>query len=679
MKENKEKSKKSKHRVNRFIILLVFILTLIASVFAIYNIFLLESIEDLIRYVVMGVFIIIDLLLILRIRRIWRGRVKKESKHVFLILFMIFYMLINLAIGGVIFYLYGTVSGINKKWVTYSSSLVVMGDNEATKINDIKDYNIGILDDKKSPEGYIIPQEVIKKHHLKENNKIKQYDTYTEMLSGLYNGDLDAIFLSSDYVSLYSSIEEYAHINNDTRVILKQEKKMLKSSTSKRETGSTGKSVKEPFTILLMGIDSTDEGLAKNAVANGDSLVLVTFNPKTLNATMLSIPRDSYVPISCFTGKYENKITHAAWHGTDCMMETIEDYFGINIDYYAKVNFKGLVHLVDAIGGIDVTVPADLCTDDSSRGQQVCIQEGYQHLDGEGALVLSRNRKQLANGDLGRGQNQQLVIQAMLNKMKTITSISQFTDILNTVSYNLDTNLSTQQILSFYNIGKDILARSFSTDDSDIVSIQQLFLQGDGQMIYDENMKMVLWNYIPNKDSKKDIISAMRQNLELEDHEVIKEFSFSINEPYEKEIIGYGPYKTSYKYDLLPDFTGDSRSAASSWASKNGVRVTFNGGNGYVIRQSQPANKRIDKISGSVVLTLGGSTSSNTTTTDKTKEKNKDKNSNSQSGTVKVPADNNNNNDDDKNSDTSSEEQSPPNKEPSEEIDDENNNKVPTE
>lgn len=446
------------------------------------------------------------------------------------------------------------------------------------------------------------------------------------MIGKLYEGKLDAIFLSSDYVSLYSSIADYQNIGDETKVILKKEKKLLKSSTSSRETGSTGKSIKEPFTILLMGIDSTEEGLSKNAVANGDSLMLVTFNPKTLNATMLSIPRDSYVPISCFAGKYENKITHAAWHGTDCMMQTIEDYFGIQIDYYAKVNFKGLVHLVDSIGGIDVEVPADLCTDDSSRGEEVCIKEGFQHLNGEGALVLSRNRKQLANGDLGRGQNQQLVIQAILNKMKTIKNISQFTDILNTVSNNLDTNLSTPQILSFYNIGKDILAKSLSKDDSDIVSIQQLYLQGDGQMIYDESMKMVLWNYIPNKDSKKEIVSAMKQNLELEDHEVIKEFSFSINEPYEKTIIGYGPYKTNYKYALLPDFSGDSKEAASSWARRNGITVSFTGGNGYVISQSQPANKRIDKLTGSVVLRLGGSSSSNNSSANSSK---KDSNTNS--------------------------------------------------
>lgn len=611
MEQAKKQLPKEKNRV---VVLLLFILTLGASIFAIYHIFLLNSIENLIRYIIIGIFTITDLLLFFKTRKIWRKKSKKPSRHIALILFMIFYLLITLLLGIIIYYSYGVVSGINKTWVTYSSSLIVSHENKVTKVSELEDAVIGILDDKESPEGYIIPQEVIQENNLKKDNKIKQYDTYTEMLSLLYEGELDAIFLSSDYVSLYSTTPDYANIAEETKVILKKEKKLKKSSTSKRETGSTGKSIKEPFTMLLMGIDSTEEGLDKNAVANGDSLMLVTFNPKTLNATMLSIPRDSYVPISCFVGKYENKITHAAWHGTDCMMQTIEDYFGITIDYYAKVNFKGLVHLVDAVGGIDVEVPADLCTDDSSRGEEVCIKEGFQHLDGEGALVLSRNRKQLANGDIGRGQNQQVVIQGLLNKMKSIRSISQFTDILNTVSHNLDTNLSTQQILSFYNIGKDILAKSLSKDDSDIISMQQLYLQGDGQMIYDENMKMVLWNYIPNKDSKKEIVSAMKQNLELEKHELIKEFSFSINEPYEKEVIGYGPYKTSYTYSLLPDFSGDSKEAASSWARRNGVNVTFTGGNGYVISQSQPANKRIDKLSGSVVLRLGGSSSSNNTT-----------------------------------------------------------------
>ena len=112
----------------------------------------------------------------------------------------------------------------------------------------------------------------------------------------------------------------------------REDKKMKKSDTSDEELSSSGKSITEPFTMLLMGIDSTDEVLEKNAIANGDTLILITFNPKTLNATMISIPRDSYVPIACWSDQAENKITHAAGYGTDCMMQTIENYFDINID-----------------------------------------------------------------------------------------------------------------------------------------------------------------------------------------------------------------------------------------------------------------------------------------------------------------------------------------------------------
>ena len=187
-----------------------------------------------------------------------------------------------------------------------------------------------------------------------------------------------------------------------------------------------------------------------------------------------------------------------------------------------------------------------MCTDDSGRMKIVCIKEGYQHLDGEGALVLSRNRKQLENGDFGRGQNQQLVIKAMLEKIKQINSIGQFTTILNTVSNSLDTNLTTKQILSFYSVAKDIIKTGLSNENADIVNIQQLYLQGASAMIYDKRMRMTLYDYVPNTYSQKDITKAMKQNLELTDHNEVKTFSFSINKPYEKTIIGYGPYKSTY-------------------------------------------------------------------------------------------------------------------------------------
>ena len=596
--QNTEKVKSNK--LVSFMVKVFSILAIAASAFAIYEIYLLSSIEDLIRYIVMGLFILFDIIIIIKFGS------KKRKKKTYLS-FLIIYFLISAIIGLVISYFYGQINSINKSKVTYTSDMLVMSSNKANDIDDINDMKIGILKDKKSPEGYIIPKEIIKEHNLEDENEIVEYEDYTSMLVDMYGNELDALFVPDSYVSMFSGITGYEAIATDTKVIISKDKLMKKAATSKIETASSGKDVTEPFTILLMGIDSTEDTLAKNAIANGDTLILITFNPKTLNATMLSIPRDSYVPIACWSGRPENKITHAAAYGNDCMINTIENYFDVKIDYYAKLNFKGLVRLVDAVGGVEVDVPKQLCTDDSGRMKIVCINPGRQVLMGEEALVFARNRKQLAEGTFGRDQHQQEIIMALINKMKNIRDVTKFMEILNAFSANLDTNLTTKQILSFYNVGKDIIKKSLSSDEADLVTIQQLYLQGEGQMIYDERARMVLWDYVPNKSSRDDIVNAMKVNLELKEHENICEFNFSINNPYEKKVIGYGPYNNTARFNLLPDFTGDTEAQAQATANKIGVRVKFEGNGGTVVEQSYPANKRIDLIKDTLVLKLSGS------------------------------------------------------------------------
>lgn len=631
-----------KKPILKITILILSIISLLSSGFAIYEIFMLGSIENTIRYIVIGILILLDVLIIFKTKGILKKRPKKKhSKRIGYIIFMVLYTLICLAVALVIFYVYGKLSNMNKSQITYSSSLVVMAKNEANEISDIKDYKIGILDknNKKSPDGYIIPQEMVEKYKLYDDNELVDYGDYQSMITDLYTSEVDAVILPTDYPAMFSSITGYEQIATDTKIIVSQEKKMRKRDTSEVETESTGKLITEPFTMLLMGIDSTDEVLSKNAVANGDTLILVTFNPKTLNATMLSIPRDSYVPIACWSNKAENKITHAAGYGNDCMMNTIEQYLGINIDYYAKINFKGLVKLVNAVGGVDIDVQQTLCTDDSSRGGEICVYPGYQTLDGEHALVYARNRHALVNGDFGRNEHQQEIVLALTNKIKTINNVAKFMEILDTVSNSLDTNLTTQQMLSFYNVAKDIVKKSLASDEADLINIQQLYLAGNSQMIYDERMRRVLYNYIPNENSRKDIVQAMKENLELAEHVPVTEFSFSINEPYEKEVIGKGPYRTSSLYKLVPNFIGNTEAQARAKASKLGLRVTFAGdSSGTVVSQSYPEAKRIDLIKGNIVLTLSNgknntSKDDNNTTVknndkDKDKEKDKDKDNN---------------------------------------------------
>lgn len=581
-----------------FIIKIFSIIALGASIFAIYEIFLLSSIENLIRYIVIGILVLIDIVILFK----FRG--KKKPKGTYLA-FLFFFSLICICVGLVISYFYGQIDNLNKNKITYTSDLIVMSNNKIDKVRDIENIKIGILSDKKSPEGYIIPKEIIKDNNLEDENEIVEYEDYTSMLVDMYSNEIGAIFVPDSYVSMFSGITGYENIATDVKVITSKDKLMKKAATSKIETASSGKDVTEPFTILLMGIDSTDDVLSKNAIANGDTLILITFNPKTLNATMLSIPRDSYVPIACWSGRPENKITHAAAYGNDCMINTIENYLDVNIDYYAKINFKGLVKLVNAVGGVEVDVPKELCTDDSSRGGVVCIKEGHQTLMGEEALVFARNRKQLANGTFGREAHQQEIIKALIDKIKNIKDVTKFIEILNTVSDNLDTNLTTKQILSFYNVAKDIIKKSLSSDEAELINIQQLFLDGDGQMIYDERARMVLWDYVPNKSSRTDIINAMKINLEQKGHEDITEFDFSINKPYEKKTIGAG-YNYGFKYTLLPDFTGDTEAQATATANKLGIKVKFEGLGGTVVEQSYPASKRVDLIKDTLVLKLSG-------------------------------------------------------------------------
>ena len=630
-----EVAKRSKTKpIIKLIILVLTVIAVSAGLFAIYEIYLLESIENLIRYIIMGVLGVSILIIILKTLGICRGKKKKrKTKRIGFIIFLIIYIFICLAIGGVIFYLMSKLNNLNNDKVTYSSSIVVLSKTDLNDIKDIKDLKIGIYNNEKSPDGYIIPMEIIKENKLNDDNEIVKYDDYSSMITDLYVGEIDAIFLPTSYVETFSLMSGYENIENDTRIIISKEKQMRESETSSVETASAGKLVTEPFTILLMGIDSTEEVLPKNAIANGDTLIVMTFNPKTLNATILSIPRDSYVPIACWSGNPKNKITHAAAYGNDCMMNTIENYLGINIDYYAKINFKGLVKLVDAVGGIEMDVDQRLCTDDSSRGGEVCIEAGHQTLNGEQALVYARNRYDLVDGDFGRNRHQQEIVLALANKIKDVKDVGQFMSILDTVSNSMDTNLTTKQMLSFYDIAKDIVLKSLSSQEADLINIQQLYLAGNGQMIYDERARMVLWDYIPNEYSKKDIVQAMKENLGLTEVEAIKTFSFSLNEPYEKEIIGKGPYAKNTLYTLLPDFTGDTEAAARATAQSLGLKVSFTGDKtGTVVAQNYPYKKRVDLINDTLVLTLSDGKSKDDeketeedTSKDSDKEKDTDK------------------------------------------------------
>lgn len=482
-----------------------------------------------------------------------------------------------------------------KEKIIYTTKLITLKD---TKF-DAKS-RIGMIQRKSDIEGYILPHELIKDKNLK--NEIVTYNDYYQMLDALYDKQIDAIFLQGNYITIYQSDEDYTTLDEDTKVIHKLSKEMKNQDLDIK----SDKSLTEPFTLLIMGVDSEKDGLNANAAFNGDTLMLITFNPKTLNATIFSIPRDTYVPIACRNGK-EYKINSSAAYGTKCVIDTIENLTEIKIDYYIKINFKGVVNLIDSVGGIDVDVPKKFCEQDSNRRfgkYEICLEKGYQHLNGEQALALARHRHTLVRGDIDRTRNQQLVVEATAKKMMKETSFNDFSRIMDSISANLASNIDRDQILSFYDALKQMLLNSLNGED--IVTIQKTYMEYYDLPIYTASgYRSCLGYYSASLEAIKD---AMKVNLGKKKATLNKSFSYDINIPYEEKVIGQG-LRSGNTVDLLPDFTNQSVSDVINYGNEKGITVNVeyidrnsnrynnNVASGFVSDQSVRKNTKVSSIS----------------------------------------------------------------------------------
>ncbi len=608
---------------NKFFIILVMIniLYFLSNSYLIFYVFKLYNIENLIRLLIIILLFLSFVFFTLKsIRLIIK---KKRKRTIFLSIIMLLFFIIQCILYNVIDKVYTSLNTISSNEILYSSSLVVLNESNINEIKEINKMKIGLYNNEDSIEGYTIPKEILKEQKLDKKNEIINYTDITDLVLGLYEKEVDAILINTNYSVLFS-FNGFANIKDETKILFSKEKKVKIEENTKQE-------ITEPFTVLLMGVDSTLDSIKSGSAFNGDALMLITFNPKTLNATMLSIPRDTYVPIVCFENKRENKITHAAWHGEECMIKTIENFTKIKIDYFAKINFKGLVKLVDNIGGIYVDVPYSLCEQNSNRNWEsdtIFLEKGYKKINGEQALALSRNRHKPNDGssvgtqmaiycptfndgkrdDIERGQNQQKVINGIMSGLNNINKLDDIYSILELMSDSVETNINTNQILSLYNIVKKMLL----TNSNSTISFDSLFLKGSDTLIWDEKFKTQLYNYYYNRQSLNDIVKAMNINLEKIKPEMIKEISFSINEPYAKATIGKGPYKYENTINLVPKFISKDVAVANEWGKANNVIIKIESinvdnieDNNKIMGQSIPYGYIVKDINQELVIKVG--------------------------------------------------------------------------
>lgn len=537
---------------------------------AIYAVYLLTGIETFYR--IMGSILLILFLITLIYSIIDSIKFYRKKKFIISSILTTLMIILGLAISIVIYTVYLKLNNMTNTPSTDMHKTALVAFKDLGKINKLKDIKIGIVDNKDDIDAYILPQDVINKYELDKNNEIVSFEDKTILMTALMNEEVDAIFINSNYEGMFRQMDNFDK-KQEIYLINSYEKEYKKKDND--TVSKPQAKVTEPFTILLLGVDSEEDGLNAGDSFNGDTIMLVSVDPETLHATMFSVPRDTYTPICSAYSKScgsPQKITHAAWGGTQAVINTVENLTGLTIDYYAKINFKGVVDLVNILGGITVDVPMEFCESNSHRWQddwEICLKPGVQTLYGEEALALARHRKTLALGDFQRGQNQQLVVEGMINKLKTLRSVNDFLKVLDTISNNIETNMSTDQMLSFYNVGKAIL-----TKEKDVqINITKTFLTGYDLYVWEGYMSLYTFQYY--RQSLESIVNAMKVNLRQIPATEIKTFNFSINNPYEKSIVGYEYYAEARK-QLVPNFAYYTVDEAKSWGNSHGINIVVN-------------------------------------------------------------------------------------------------------
>lgn len=564
------KKLKRSNKALRLIYYLTNITYLIGLILFIKSILSLTGVETLLRIVVIVLFV-----LYLLFYSFWNLLNLLQRKYKGLIITTLISILLTVIffVGSYyINYIYKNLDGMqeNEK-IIYTTYLITLKDSSFSE-----ESKIGIINKTIDNDNHELSTKLYKNKKL--DNDTTEYTDYIKMIGDLYNGNIDAIFVPGNYVTLFKNEDGFENIASDTKVIYEYSEKMQNEDLNL----VSNKDFNEPLTFLFLGVDSEGDGLNANAAFNGDTLMLMSFNPKTLDAILLSIPRDTYVPIACNNKNYA-KINSSAAYGTSCVISTINNLLGINIDYYVKINFKGVVDLVEAVGGVEVDVEAPsymadkyggkVCEQNSDRqfgNKLVCMNPGMQTLNGEQALAYARCRHMYIGSDLDRVKHQQQVVEALANKAMHFSSIKEFQDILNAVSKNIATNMDTDTILSGYNVAKNVLGNKLSGKDS--INIEKATLETYSLNVYvpSQGRNTSAQGYY--KDSLLDIQKSFNVILGKEKKELIKTFSFSVNEIYEKSAPGKGK-KTGASGELLPSFVGKTVSEVESFGNSHNIKI----------------------------------------------------------------------------------------------------------
>ena len=372
--------------------------------------------------------------------------------------FTIFFLTLAILMSSVSFFalqqFVGFTSHINStsNYSEYSMSVVVMKDSDVHNVTQLDSVTGPTDTDNENIQKLIAD---IKTSQSKELT-VEQSTSYLAAYTSLVSGEAKAIVLNSVFENIIES--EYPDYASKIRKIY------TKNIT--KEVAAPKVSKNKSFNVYVSGIDTYGP---ISSVSRSDVNILMTVNRDSKKILLTTTPRDSYVPIADGGNNQKDKLTHAGIYGVDSSIHTLENLYGVDINYYVRLNFTSFLKLIDLLGGVDVYNDQEF----TSRHGKFHFPVGNVHLDSEQALGFVRERYSLADGDRDRGRNQQKVIVAIIQKLTSTEALKNYSDIIQGLQDSLQTNMPIETMM-------DLVNAQLESGGSYKVNSQDL--KGTGQM-----------------------------------------------------------------------------------------------------------------------------------------------------------------------------------------------------
>ena len=353
--------------------------------------------------------------------------------------------------------------------------VAVLADSDVEQITDLKELLVGYLNDYDAEASKKVMDEIDKSVGGTAN--YNAFDDKFAMIDALYNQTIKAMIFNKANIEVIKDAEGYEDFEDKVKIIYSSE--LIKYIEMVDKTDSN----LDQFVVYISGIDTFGDVSVRS---RSDVNILAAVNTKTKHIQLINTPRDYYIEHPQSNG-VKDKLTHDGLYGVENSIGAVENLYGINIDYYVRMNFSGFENIIDAMGGIDVYSDKDFTVEPVKH-----YTVGVNHLSGIEALAFARERHAFAAGDIQRGQNQMNVIIAMINKLSSKDVLYNYSEVLDGIAGTFQTDMTSDDIYTL--VKKQLVDNTKYTIDSYSVTGN-----GDSCTTY-STPKTKVWVMQPNMD-----------------------------------------------------------------------------------------------------------------------------------------------------------------------------------